>query len=1039
MQAETPTTTGNSAAAGSAFWPRLTRYVRERALFLLILVFILGTAAFLWHLYHLTGDFFQTLNKQGVNTPPQTVEELRRTAEQDYATLQQTFAIMAALYLLGLVGFGLVARRLRQTTASLRGTEARAHAIVDTAAEGILTVDDQGVIESFNAAAGRLFGYRPAEIIGCKAAMLWPGIGFERFCEYISQAIHQHDKKALSCEVQGQRKDGSRFAMELAVSGVRYGERRLFTAMVRDLTQRRQAEYALDQERHLLHTLMDYLPDHIYFKDTESRFLRINKALAKRFGLIDPEQAIGKTDFDFFTEEHARQAFADEQELIRSGRPVIGLEEKETWPDGSTTWVSTTKMPLHDREGRVCGTFGISRDITERRRAQAELERAKLAAETASRAKSEFLANVSHEIRTPMNGIIGMTELALDTNLTQEQRDYLHLVKSSADALLTVINDILDFSKIEAGKIDLDRADFLLRDSLGDTLRTLAQRADSKDLELACHIAPDVPDALIGDPDRLRQIVVNLVGNAIKFTEQGEVVVDVSRIEDRESSVSLHFAVRDTGIGIPANKLELIFNAFEQADTSTTRRYGGTGLGLAISSRLVSLMGGRIWAESQVDQGSTFHFTACFDLQAAPAPSSAAPSGVDLQDLPVLVVDDNATNRRILEEMLRNWRMNPTMVDSAPAALETLQQACAGGRAFRLILLDAHMPGMDGFALAERIQENPRFQEATVIMLTSGGQSGDVNRCRQLGISAYLMKPIKQSDLFDSLINVLASAAGQDEPADSAASLGLENAARRLRVLVAEDNVVNQKLVVRLLEKRGHQAVVAATGREALRALERQAFDVVLMDVQMPDMGGFEATAAIRARESLLAGRPDPSNRATPRLPIIAMTAHAMKGDRERCLEAGMDGYIAKPVHARELYEAIEGHSAAVPLSSGSLDAASFPAAVIDWNGARERLGNDEDLLRDVIQMFLGEYPAWMAELRRAVARKDAALVQRLAHTVKGALGQFGAQAAFESARRLETLGQDNNLTEGEAALAGLEKELDRLHPVLLGQGSAAG
>jgi PAS domain S-box-containing protein len=993
------------------------------------------------------------------------IRPLDNSVADSSAGLQRTFVTTVGVYLIGVLGLGLVAVRLRRTRATLQDAEARTRAILDTAAEGIFTLDEDGTVASFNAAAARIFGYASEEVVGRPVGLLLPGADGERLCREARPPEQAGEQAVFRAEVQGRRKDGTALALDLAASAVSVGQGRTLTAIARDLSERRRAEQALDQERHLLHTLMDHLPDNIYFKDAASRFLRINRALAERFGLKDPAEAVGKTDFDYFTGEHARRAFADEQAIVRTGEPVIGLEEKETWPDGHETWASTTKMPLRDRGGAICGTFGISRDITDRKRAQVELQRAKEAAEAASRAKSEFLANVSHEIRTPMNGILGMTELALDTDLTEEQRDYLETVKSSADALLAVINDILDFSKIEAGMLDLERTDFPLRDSLGDTLKTLAQRAHHKGLELACHIAPEVPDPLVGDPHRLRQIVVNLVGNALKFTEQGEVVVEVSKIESTDdtdksalsvssvssvdsmpprSTVCLHFEVHDTGIGIPADKQQVIFHAFEQVDSSTTRRYGGTGLGLAIASRLVGMMGGRMWVESELGRGSTFHFNVRFDVRQGPAAPQLPRPPRDLQGLPILVVDDNATNRRILEEMLGNWHLAPTAVASAAAAWALLQRAQDDGDPFALVVLDGHMPDVDGFTLAGRIKGTAELADTALLMLTSAGQPGDISRCRDLGIAAYLTKPVKQSDLFNCLVNILGATLRRTEPPETPAAEPAP--ARPLRVLLAEDNAVNQKLAVRLLEKRGHQVVVAGNGREALAAIFGEGtgvggqgsgvreeslltpdpcpltpvpFDVVLMDVQMPEMGGFEATAVIRQRERTSGGH----------LPVIAMTAHAMKGDRERCLEAGMDGYVAKPVQARALYQAIEGLVPASPDAPGAGEA-EVAGPAVNWSAALERVGGDGPLLRELVQMFQEEGPKLLAQLRLAVDRRDAAEVRRLAHTLKGSLTQFGAQPASAAARHLEMLGRDGNLTTAGEAYGRLAQALQRLQPM---------
>ncbi len=832
----------------------------------------------------------------------------------------------------------------------------------------------------------------------------------------------------------------------------------------RDVTLQVRAETELARERDLLKTIMNNIPDIIYVKDRFSRFLTANESMMRLLGKNDLSEIIGRNDYDFSPPEMACNYVADDQNVMRSGKALVDQEETIRRSDGKTIWLLTTKVPLHNDDGEVMGMVGISRDITARKQAAQELMSAKELADAANRAKSEFLANMSHEIRTPMNGILGMTELLAGTDMTAEQQEFLTLVQQSADSLLRLLNDILDFSKIEAGRLELDFAPFNLRDCIGKAIKLLTLKANEKGLELAGRIDPSIPNELMGDAGRLRQIVVNFVGNAIKFTSSGEVVVDVNPESLDEDSAVLHITVRDTGIGIAKEKQQKIFEAFAQADASTTRRFGGTGLGLTISARLIQMMEGTVWVESELGVGTTFHFYV--HLGIAPDQTPRRPAAFSkIAGTRVLVVDDNATNRRILQELLQLWNLKPVMAEDGEAALDTISKAMHENDPFGLILLDYHMPYLDGVGFAQQLAARQgQLEHGPIVMLSSSFAGLSSPQMRELGINRYLTKPVIASELRDVVLDVMG--VEHEKKIHAPLRTNLPEIQPR-KVLLVEDGLVNQRVALGFLNKWGHEVTVVLNGREAVDILEKESFDVVLMDIQMPEMNGYEATEIIRQREV------DTQRHQF----IVAMTAEAMKGDRETCLAAGMDDYVSKPFDAADLQRALD-RSPAKHLTSnedvnseaefGPSEADQFNAVAEDyerhpnqentmsetdlkadevlqeerqevqasaegsdsldpdasnsaWEVIMGKACGDEDMATQLAMAFAEEAEQLLPAMRDQLGAEDAALLQRSAHTLKGAAGCLGAEQVAAAGQRLEQQAKSGDLSDAASMLDELD------------------
>jgi len=912
--------------------------------------------------------------------------------------------------------------------------------LVQNSSDVIVVIEADGTIKYQSPAAKMVLGLDTEDLVG---ASLFEAVEFQpqdlANMQFALADLLSRPGESISLEASVMHGDGSWRVLEVvatnlledpAVNGI--------VGNYRDVTRRNEAQEKLRENEERYRLVARATNETIWDSDLLTDRQVWNGAVETMFGYPARQETDSAWWEDHVHPDDRERVVSRIDAVLETGGEMWSEEYRFRRADGTYATVVDRAYVMRDENGEPVRLVGSMMDVTERKERTTQLEEATKAADTANRAKSEFLANMSHEIRTPMNGVIGMTELLMDTGLTREQSDYARTLRKSGESLLLIINDILDISKIEAGSVRLEKISFDLRTELEETLYALAERAQDKGLELTGFVEPGVPTALKGDSFRLRQVLTNLIGNAVKFTEEGEVGLRVELEEEAKDAVLVRFEITDTGIGMTGEQQRKLFEAFTQADTSTTRRYGGTGLGLTISKQLVELMGGEVWVESAPGEGSTFSFTASLEKQPVAA-QTAQNHRPDLRGLRVLVVDDNDTNRRILDKQVTSWGMRDGLTGDAFEALRMLEEARRSGIPYDVAILDMHMPGMDGIELAKRIKEAPELSQIRLVLLTSMGWRSDDPRAESAGLDAYLTKPVRQSELYDCLLTVMGSPVGHPEPSTRRADPLVARRARRVvsrrpenrpHILLAEDNPVNQQVAVKMLENLGYDVAVAANGREALDSLAHTTYAAVLMDVQMPEMDGYEATAEIRRREE---GSPQ-------RTPIIAMTANALEGDREKALRAGMDDYIAKPVKPAKLNAVLERWASA---REGEPEAAGeFPEGVGNGHAPPENpmdpvvldslreLGGD-DILAELAKLFLEDAEPRLAALGDAVKAGDARTVEQVAHVLKGSSGNMGARRMSGLAAELQDIGASGDLSKAPESLRSLEAEFARVRPAL--------
>jgi PAS domain S-box-containing protein len=906
-----------------------------------------------------------------------------------------------------------ITERLRADQ-QLREQSTYLNTLIEANPIAIVAEDAQGKIQLGNRAFCDLFGYRRDEVTGKSIDELIAP-------EHLRDQAGSLTRRVISGEschavVQRQHKDGhlidlEAFGVPFLVDGVLRGQFGLYT----DISQRVKAEKALKESEQLFRTLSAAAPVGIFMDDGHGNCRYVNERWVEMTGMTSAE-AMGR-GWLAVTHPDDRERVVEEWSAATEARELFSCSYRYVAKGGKVVHVDVIARAISATGDGSRGYIGVVQDVTERHEAAERLREAKDAAEAASRAKSEFLANMSHEIRTPMNGIIGMTELTLDTDLTAEQRDYLSMVKSSADALLAIINDILDFSKIEAGRLELECVPFSLLDCIEDALHPLAVRAQQKGLELTWAVEGNIPELVLGDPNRTRQVLINLAGNAIKFTKEGYVSLKAERRPSDDSQVAIRFAVSDTGIGIAHDKHKKIFEAFSQADTSTTREFGGTGLGLSISARLVKLMGGSIALSSSPGKGSEFSFTAQF----VPRLPDQSLSGIlpypDLTGKSVLIADDNNVNRELLAGLFPKWGLLPVLASDGLEALAIFADSVKRGKPFPLVLLDRNMPGMDGYQVAERLTRSAPERPPAILILSSSGVS-DAGPAKSAGVFCQLAKPLRRAALLDAIRRALTGTTPAPPPASR---LPLQPTLHKLSILLVEDNTVNQKLGMRILERMGHAVTLAVNGQIAVDAVRSQQFDLILMDIQMPVLSGLDATHAIRVWE-----------RGRAHTPIIAMTAHAMAGDAEKFLGAGMDGYVSKPIDVASLRAEIDRLRESKVTNQGEPmnDQSNRPTGPsVNLPELLARVDNDRELLCDLLSIFKKEFPGYLTSLRDAVARRHSTDIASVSHTLKGMLSNLAASKAAAAAARLEQLVRVGETASLQDALAVFEQEVQGLLP----------